>query len=107
MAAIPSTPRGSRRCDDGGGEGGAARRSRRRRSARLLPQPGDAALVVASEGLPRDRAGRHRDVPVLRHPLQGEGRTGARGPPLNDPVLVVAPSWVGDAILSEPLVARL
>src|SRR5512144_1435319 len=108
MAAIPSTPRGSRRCDDGGGEGGAARRSRRRRSARLLSESGDAALVVASAGLPRDRGDRHRDVSVLRHALRTQGRAAARErPTLSERILVVAPSWVGDAILSEPLVARL
>jgi heptosyltransferase-2 len=33
---------------------------------------------------------------------RGTGSSTARGP-----VLVVAPSWVGDAILSEPLIARL
>ncbi len=48
-------------------------------------------------------------MPVLRHALparrRSEGRSLIVSP--DDRVLIVAPSWVGDAILSEPLVARL
>ncbi len=48
-------------------------------------------------------------MPVLRHALparrRSEGRSLIVSP--DDRILIVAPSWVGDAILSEPLVARL
>jgi heptosyltransferase II len=54
-------------------------------------------------------------VPLLRHAVSPRGRSGRR--PLNgtpqpavdaaERVLVIAPSWVGDAILSEPLIAAL
>jgi heptosyltransferase-2 len=43
---------------------------------------------------------RHPRAPV--EAARGSGSSTARGP-----ILVVAPSWVGDAILSEPLIARL
>ena len=48
-------------------------------------------------------------MPVLRHALparrRSEGRSLSVSP--DDRILLVAPSWVGDAILSEPLVTRL
>ena len=60
-------------------------------------------------------------MPVLRHALPARrrsegrpltvivstGRDGGAGERSNERVLLIAPSWVGDAILSEPLVASL
>ncbi len=116
-AAIRRRRHGSRRCDDGRypqrrrdrGEGGGP--------SGVLPESEDAALVEPSARVSRHRPDRRSVVPVLRHALPACRRTaqGRRAlsppPPAGNPsrgnILVVAPSWVGDAILSEPLVARL
>ena len=48
-------------------------------------------------------------MPVLRHGLQID-RAGQARPLIHSPVsriLVVAPSWIGDAVLSQPLLMRL
>ncbi|HVE48376.1 MAG TPA: lipopolysaccharide heptosyltransferase II [Casimicrobiaceae bacterium] len=45
-------------------------------------------------------------MPVLQHAISaGRRRTTASSPLTQERILVVAPSWVGDAILSEPLIA--
>src|SRR5882672_6310591 len=78
-------------------------------------------MELAPPRVPRRSRVRRSDVPLLRNPLSPRGRSDRR--PLNgiahpaaaprsthlagDRVLIVAPSWVGDAILSEPLVAAL
>ena len=101
-------------------------RSHGSRPAAVLPEPRDAAVVEPSPCL--SRRGRHRrgDVSVLRHAVPHEGarrhadiekfivaivcRRRERSRPGPTPWLnascIVAPSWIGDAILSEPLLAH-
>ena len=43
--------------------------------AGVLPQSGDAVVVVASARVPRRRRSRRSDVPLLRHALRAGGRT--------------------------------
>ena len=81
---------------------------------RLLPEPEDAAVEQPPARLHRRRHHRRRQVPVLRHrvPAQG-GREGPRA--LIDReraravtrALVIAPQWIGDAVMAEPLLAAL
>jgi heptosyltransferase-2 len=54
-------------------------------------------------------AGTESGTPIRAQPLLPIGHTTSRPgpPPPRGHILIVAPSWVGDAILSEPLVARL
>ena len=56
-------------------------RGQARGPARVLPQSGDAAVVVASARVPRHRGDRRGDVPLLRNPLRARGRA-AQGRPL-------------------------
>ena len=103
--------------------GFAGRRGSRGRPAGVLPESRHAAVELASARVPRRRRRRRGDVPVLRNALSPRRRS--EGRPLSyvarlrpdvagrrrsfaasDRVLLIAPSWVGDAILSEPLVAR-
>ncbi len=48
-------------------------------------------------------------MPLLRHGLQalGPDQSGALNPPSPARFLIVAPAWIGDAVLSQPLLMRL
>src|SRR4051812_28583586 len=61
-------------------------------------------MEQASAGVPADRDDLRGALPVLRHALQAHWR-GPRGALTR--TLVVAPSWIGDAVLSQPLLARV
>ena len=89
-----------------------------RSSARIRACRCGARIRASSSTSPA----RVRQVPVLRHALPPRGRresgslslrtdieAGSAAPPrgTGERVLVIAPSWVGDAILSEPLIASL
>src|SRR5256885_6421170 len=75
--------------------------------AALLPDAGDAAVGTASAGVHADRGDRRMPVPVLRVSLRAEGRPDQERALTFRRVLVVAPSWVGDAVLSQPLLALM
>ena len=96
----------------------AVGRADRRRAAgpgrRLLPEPEDAALEQPPARLHRRRDRRRRQVPVLRHRVPAEaGREGPRALSESEReravtrTLVVAPQWIGDAVMAEPLLATL
>ena len=131
-AAIRRRKHGSRRCDDGRDPRTGRDRGESQGSSGLLPQSADAALVEPSSRVPRHRRSRRSKLPVLRNALPARGRTASGRQALNRAalpaadtlpadhatpgpgsltsrrrMLIVAPSWVGDAILAEPLVARL
>src|SRR5688500_16656356 len=97
------------------------------RPAGLLPESGDAAVVVAPARVSRHRRHRRGDVSLLRYPISPGRSAEARSPLTSaaaeffaaathsqcivmttpERILIVAPSWVGDAILSEPMIALL
>ena len=118
MARTRRRPTGSPRCEDDRHQGSLRRHRRAEGPAGVLSEPGNAAVVVASARLSGHRRDRQRDVPLLRHPLRAARRPATGWSPLiprpsracrpmSERILIVAPSWVGDAILSEPLIARL
>ena len=96
------------------------RRRPARPGRRVLPEPEDAAVERPPARVHRRRDHRRRQVPVLRHRVPPEGRregrpralsaldarcSTARGPAMTRS-LVIAPQWIGDAVMSEPLLRR-
>lgn len=68
----------------------------------MLPAPAKRCAPTAARAT-GSRAKHRQDTDVT----EATSRAGAHPPGNADRILIVAPSWVGDAILTEPLVARL
>ena len=85
-------------------------RRHRPRPAAALPASRRAAVGAPSARLPRraEERGRRSRLPLLRHDVPLHRRK-AQGTSLRTPlkILIVAPSWIGDTIMMQPLLMRL